>query len=56
MNTDAAFAYEHMVSKIPDDLTIDHLCMIRACVNPNHLDPVPRAENSRREMLARSAS
>lgn len=46
-------AYEIHVGPIPDDLTIDHLCMVRRCINPDHLEPVTRAENSRREMQAR---
>lgn len=30
---------------IKDDLTIDHLCRNRGCVNPSHLEPVTRTEN-----------
>lgn len=30
------------------DLTVDHLCRTRACVNPDHLEQVPGAENTRR--------
>lgn len=41
-------AYEINVGAIPDDLTIDHLCGNRWCVNPEHLEPVERGENSRR--------
>jgi hypothetical protein len=49
-------AYELAVGPIPDDLTIDHLCRVRTCCNPTHLEPITRAENSRREGLARSAA
>ena len=30
------------------DLDIDHLCRVRHCVNPDHLEAVSRRENSRR--------
>lgn len=33
---------------IPDGYTLDHLCYTPLCVNPNHLEPVTRSENSRR--------
>lgn len=42
------WAYEHFVGPIPDELTIDHLCRVRACCNPAHLEPVTRGENARR--------
>ena len=34
------FAYETFVGPIPEGLTIDHLCRIRHCVNPEHLEAV----------------
>lgn len=40
--------YELMVGPIPEGLTIDHLCRNRACCRPDHLEPVTRAENTRR--------
>lgn len=42
------FAYEQVVGAIPDGLDLDHLCRNRACVNPNHLEPVSHKENVRR--------
>lgn len=39
------FAYEMCVSQIPIGLTIDHLCRVRSCVNPRHLEPVPNKTN-----------
>lgn len=41
------FAYELYVGKIPENLTIDHICRRINCVNPYHLRPMTMAENSR---------
>lgn len=30
---------------IPDDLPLDHLCRVRCCVNPDHLEAVTTREN-----------
>jgi hypothetical protein len=32
--------YEMVVGPIPDGLQLDHLCRVRNCVNPEHLEPV----------------
>jgi hypothetical protein len=40
--------YEDHIGPIPDGLVIDHLCRVRPCVNPAHLEPVTNAENLRR--------
>ncbi len=41
-------SYELHVGIIPHGLEIDHLCRVRCCVNPDHLEAVTRKENARR--------
>lgn len=41
-------AYEFAKGPIPDGMVIDHLCRNPACCNPDHLEPVTAAENTRR--------
>ena len=46
-------AYEFFVGPVPDGLDLDHVCRNRACANPEHLEPVSRAENLRRGINVR---
>jgi hypothetical protein len=46
------WAYEFCVGDIPEGLDLDHLCRVRHCVNPDHLEPVTRSENMRRSPIA----
>ena len=39
------FSYTTFVGSIPDGLQLDHVCRIRSCVNPEHLEPVTGSEN-----------
>lgn len=41
-------SYEEHVGAIPEGLHLDHLCSVRNCLNPAHLEPVTPAENARR--------
>ncbi len=41
-------SYELLVDQIPLGYSIDHLCRVRSCVNPSHLEPVTWKENLRR--------
>jgi hypothetical protein len=49
------FSYEHFIGKVEEGLVLDHLCRVRCCVNPYHLDPITnklnlaRGINSNRE-------
>lgn len=40
--------YALTLGPVPEGLTLDHLCRVPQCVNPEHLEPVPGPENTRR--------
>ena len=44
-------AYELRFGPIPDGLVIDHLCRVRCCVNPDHMEAVTQQENLWRSPL-----
>ena len=46
------WAYTRFVGPVPYALTLDHLCRVRNCVNPHHLEPVTLAENCARGQRA----
>jgi len=41
-------AWELFRGPVPAGLQLDHLCRNRACINPNHLEPVTSRENTLR--------
>ncbi len=43
-------AYELFRGPIAEGLQIDHLCSVRCCINPNHLEAVTPLENTRRSI------
>lgn len=40
--------WEVLIGPIPDALVLDHVCRVRQCCNPAHLQPVTNAENVKR--------
>lgn len=48
-------AYTVLVGPIPQGLELDHLCRVRHCINPDHLEPVTHAENIRRGLALEAA-
>lgn len=48
-------AYEAFIGTVPNGLELDHLCRVRSCVNPRHLEPVTHRENLMRSPVAIAA-
>jgi hypothetical protein len=42
------FSYLMFVGAMPDGLQVDHLCRVKSCVNPHHLEAVTPKENTTR--------
>jgi hypothetical protein len=42
------YSYMQLIGDIPEGLVIDHLCRVRNCVNPEHMEPVTGTENTMR--------
>lgn len=41
-------SYEKYIGPIPKGLVIDHLCRVRCCVNPSHMEAVTQRTNVKR--------
>ena len=48
--------WEALNGPVPDGLELDHLCRVRCCVNPGHLELVTHSENVLRGDLPRLTS
>ena len=46
-------AYELLVGPISNGMQIDHLCRVRNCVRPDHMELVTTGENTRRGLRGR---
>lgn len=51
-----AILYRYFVGPVPKGKELDHLCRVRNCVNPAHLEPVSRRENTLRGMAPNAIS
>jgi hypothetical protein len=45
--------YQQRYGPVPKGLELDHLCRVRCCVNPDHLEPVSHAVNCQRGRRAK---
>lgn len=50
------FVYETLVGPIPDGHVLHHRCHVRACVNPEHLEPLTLSEHTAHHNRQRRAS
>lgn len=46
-------SYEDKNGAIPKDKVIDHVCLNKSCVNPNHLEAVSQKINAQRALLGK---
>jgi len=46
--------WELLVGAIPEGMQLDHLCKVTRCCNPDHLEPVTPAENTRRSSAGKA--
>lgn len=44
--------FEAVNGPVPEGMEVDHTCLVHACCNPAHLEPVTHAENMRRAWAA----
>lgn len=44
--------YELLIGPVAPGLVLDHTCLTKACVNPDHLEPVTQGVNTQRAFAA----
>lgn len=42
--------WEALIGNVPPGMELDHLCRVRRCVNPEHLEQVTRSQNVKRSL------
>lgn len=47
--------YERKYGPIPEGVVLDHVCNVRNCVNPDHIELVDHGENIRRGFARKAA-
>lgn len=47
-------AYEAWRGKIPEGMMLDHRCRVKACVNPQHMEPATRSQNVKYAVWAKN--
>lgn len=47
--------YTEHIGRIPEGYVVDHLCSVKNCVNPNHLEAVTPQENEWRAWMKRAS-
>lgn len=45
--------YEQTYGWLPKELVVDHLCGVRNCINPLHLQAIPQRANIKRRQFCR---
>lgn len=49
-----AWLYRYVVGLVPEGRELHHVCEVRACVNPAHLQPVTRREHCDLHVMQRA--
>lgn len=44
--------YQLLIGPIPEGLQLDHVCRVKHCVNPAHMEPCTNRENTVRAFIA----